>query len=218
MVSTKHCCWGECKTDSRFPEEWPKSLKELQESGKKVFIPFPKPSQDIAKCKRWLVACSREFFTEKSISRNTYICALHWPEEKGPTAEFPDPLKANFTPTQAARACAPKRKAPKPRVSKKIKLVNEDCGEKLDEFISTDELEDSTTAESTIEATDEGDVTHVYENLSTGKLVSDQGSQTVFSKYELSAKVETIILKNEVSTTKLKASKIISTISYDNIV
>ena len=114
MVSTRHCCWGECKTDSRYPDKWPNSLKELQQSGKKVFIPFPKPSQDIEKCKRWLVACSRQFFTEEKISRNTYICALHWPGGKGPTAETPDPLKANLTPQQATRACAPKRKAPKP--------------------------------------------------------------------------------------------------------
>ena len=103
MVSTKHCCWGECKTDSRYPDKWPKSLKEMEKSGKKVFIPFPKPSQGIEKCKRWIVSCSRQFFTEKSITRNTYICALHWPREKGPTVEFPDPLKANFTPAQAHR-------------------------------------------------------------------------------------------------------------------
>ena len=31
------------------------------------------------KCKRWLVACSREFFADKNITRSTYICALHWP-------------------------------------------------------------------------------------------------------------------------------------------
>ena len=49
MVGTKHCCWGECKTDSRYRERWAKSLKEVEESGKKVFIPFPKPSQDIEK-------------------------------------------------------------------------------------------------------------------------------------------------------------------------
>ena len=36
---------------------------------------------------------------------------------------------------------------------------------------------------------------HVYENLS-GKLVSDQESQTVYSKYELSAKVEIMILNS----------------------
>ena len=135
MVSTKHCCWGECKTDSRYPDKWPNSLKELQQSGKKVFIPFPKPSQDIEKCKCWLVACSRQFFTEEKISRNTYICALHWPRGKGPTAETPDPLKANLTPQQATRACAPKRKAPKPRrepVTKKEKLEAEN-----DEILET---------------------------------------------------------------------------------
>ena len=115
MVSTKHCCHGECRTDSRYREYWPKSLVELEESGKKVFIPFPKPSQDIEKCRRWIVACSREFFTEKNVSRNTYICALHWPGEKGPTDEHPDPLKANLTPAQLSQARAPKRKAPKSR-------------------------------------------------------------------------------------------------------
>ena len=64
MAITKHCCWGKWKTDSRYRESLPKSLKEVEESGKKVFIPFPKPSQDIEKCTRWLVTCSRQFFTE----------------------------------------------------------------------------------------------------------------------------------------------------------
>ena len=52
----------------------------------------------------------------------------------------------------------------------------------------------------------------------SGKLVSDQGSQTIYSKYELSAKVETMILKNEVSKTQLRGPKIVSTLSYENIV
>ena len=39
MVGSRHCCWGERKTDSRYPGEWPESLKELEKSGKKVFIP-----------------------------------------------------------------------------------------------------------------------------------------------------------------------------------
>ena len=79
MVGTKHCCWGQCKTDSRYPEKWPELLKELENSGQKVFIPFPEPAKDLAKCKRWIVACSREFFTEKTVNKNTYICALHCP-------------------------------------------------------------------------------------------------------------------------------------------
>jgi len=39
MVGTRHCYWVECKTDSRYPEKWPESLKELEKSGQKVFIP-----------------------------------------------------------------------------------------------------------------------------------------------------------------------------------
>ena len=57
------------------------------------------------------MACSRLFFHEESITRNSYICALHVPGESGPTDEFPDPLKANLTAEQARRAFE-KRKAP----------------------------------------------------------------------------------------------------------
>ena len=154
MVGTRHCCWGECKTDSRYPEKWPESLKELEKSGQKVFIRFLKPVKDLAKCKRWLVACSRKFFTEKNVNKNTYICALHWPGGKGPTDEFPNRLKANLTPKQAGRASATKRKAPKWReglVTKQNKVIKENYGEQSDEFmgfIPTDDwelLESSTT-------------------------------------------------------------------------
>ena len=223
MVGTKHCCCGECKTDSRYADKWPKSLKELEESGKKVFIPFPKPLRDMAKCKRWLVACSREFFTEKNITRNTYICALHWPGEKGPTAEFPDPLKANLRPAQVSRARAPKRKAPKERenpASKKQKLFNDNYEEQLfnDITVSDDHDQESQDVEPTVDQSsfvDEECVdeecavidAYIYVNPS-GKLVSDQGSQTIHSKYELS----------DVSTTQLQGPKIVSTLSYENIV
>ena len=59
--------------------------------------------------------------------------------------------------------------------------------------------------------------TYIYVNPS-GKLVSDQGSQTMYSKYELSAKVDTMILKNNVFTMQLQGPKIVSTLSYENIV
>ena len=95
------------------------------------------------------------------------------------------------------------------------------------DFIPTDdrELLESSTTDAINELTtfDKDqvmcDVTHkhVYENLS-GKLVPDQECQTVYSKYELSAKVETMILKNEVSTSKLPPPKIVNTLSYENIV
>ena len=179
------------------------------------------------------MACSREFFTEKNVNKNTYICALHWPGGKGPTDEFPDPLKANLTPKQAGRASAPKRKAPKWReepVTKQSKVIKENCGEQSDEFMEftpTDdrELLESSTTDAINESTtfDEDqvmcDVTckHMYENLSR-KLVSDQESQTVYSKYDLSTKVEIMILKNKVSTSKLLPAKIVSNLSYENIV
>ena len=115
---------------------------------------------------------------------------------------------------------------------KQNKVIKENYGEQSDEFmefIPTDdrELLESSTTDAINQSTtfDEDqlmcDVTrkHVYQNLS-GKLVSDQESQTVYSKYELSAKVETMILKNEieVSTSKLPPPKIVSTLSYENIV
>ena len=42
--------------------------------------------------------------------------------------------------------------------------------------------------------------THICVNPS-GKLVSDQGSQTIYLKYELSAKVESMVLRKDVFTT-----------------
>ena len=43
---------------------WPLNTGPLY-TGSTVF-PFPKPTQDIARCKRWLAPCSRDFFTEKT--------------------------------------------------------------------------------------------------------------------------------------------------------
>ena len=116
MVGTKHCCWGTCNSDSRYPEKVHKSLKEMVKLGMKIFIPFLTPSQGIERCQRWINACSREDFTVDLITRNTYIYALHCPGERGQTEESPDPLKANFTTREVLKASCPKRKAPHPRV------------------------------------------------------------------------------------------------------
>ena len=84
------------------------------------------------------MACSRKFFTEKNISRNTYICALHWPGESGLTEEFPDPLKANLTPEQASRASV-KRKAPAEHVRRVTKTAKKTVV--ADKQIETDGLD-----------------------------------------------------------------------------
>ena len=57
----------------------------------------------------------------------------------------------------------------------------------------------------------------VYESPVSGKKVVDQEIQTVYSKYVLSAKVETLILKNEMSTSQDSKPKIVSSLSYDYI-
>ena len=64
MVSTKHCCWGTCRSGARYPDKLHKSLKELEAAGKKAFIPYPKPSQGVEKCQHWINACTREGFTK----------------------------------------------------------------------------------------------------------------------------------------------------------
>ena len=110
------------------------------------------------------------------------------------------------------------------------KLFNDNYEEQLfnDITVSDDHDQESQEVEPTVDESsfiDEECVhkqcaaidTYIYINPS-GKLVSDQGSQTIYSKYELSAKVETMILKNDVSTMQLQGPKIVSTLSYENIV
>ena len=69
----KHCCWGLCKSDSRYPNKYP-------ESGI-IWIPFPKPKTFPEKARRWVILCGREKdFTVDRVGKNTYICSLHFPE------------------------------------------------------------------------------------------------------------------------------------------
>ena len=95
MVRTKHCCWGQCNNGSRYPDRLPNSLKELEKSGKKAFITFIKPKHDLKRCKCWENECYQKDFSVSNITKDTYICAVHWPGGKGPTEEYPDPIKAS---------------------------------------------------------------------------------------------------------------------------
>ena len=104
MVTTKPCCWVECKTYSRYAQKLPKSLRELEAPGMKVFIPFPKPTQDIAKCKRWLVACSRDFFS-LNITRNVYKFVLSTGQQK--RVQQPNSLiRESYSTTNKSSACS----------------------------------------------------------------------------------------------------------------
>ena len=85
-------------------------------------------------------------------------------------------------------------------------MDGQDSGEELSDFNPVnDELEEGAT------------YLPVYKSSVTRKMVLDEGSQTVFTKYMLSSKVETMILKNEVSTMKEQKSKIVSSLSCELI-
>ena len=207
MVTTKHCCWGKCTTDARYPEKLHKSLKEMLELGMKIFIPFPKPSQGIERCQRWINACCRENFTVDNINRNTYICALHWPGERGPTGEFPDPLKANFTARELFKASLPKRKAPKPRVLVNKRARRDDS----DSCLPSASNEDLSKAEkSNLETEDV-----CTDNQVSGSDENNKATQTDFTRHELSSKIETIILKNELKANTKDCVKIVNKLSYE---
>ena len=82
-----------------------------------------------------------------------------------------------------------------------MKLVDGNCTDKLfNDCVPTDDLEQLDFTSKADAIHNSGStimvVTPVYEN-STGKLVLDNSSRTVYSKFELSDKVETMILKNE---------------------
>ena len=83
-------------------------------------------------------------------------------------------------------------------------MDGQDAAEELSDFNPVnDELEESAT------------YLPVYKSSVAGKMVLDEGAQIVFTKYMLSAKVETIILKNEVLTMKEQKSKIVSCSPYE---
>ena len=164
----------------------------------------------------------REDFTAKNRNRNTYICALHWPGEKGPTEEFPDPLKANLTPEQVKMASAPKRKAPTIRsglVKKEKAILSDELGPLPFEPKEPSDKGESlpSDSEEQKESKSKDIVKEQYECVRTGRMVSDEGCQTEFSKYLLSAKVETMMLQNEVNTMKSSEEVIASCIPYQAI-
>ena len=102
-MATKHCCWGNCTNDSRYPERSPAET---------YFIRFPKPGKikdsmtqwekdrecsKTEKAKIWAHACGREGFTIKNIKKDTYICSQHFVDNHGPTEKDPHPILATLS-------------------------------------------------------------------------------------------------------------------------
>ena len=150
--ATKHCSWGLCTSDSRYPDK----LKDGV-----FFIRFCKPGRvkddmtnwqkeqekmKTEKAKRWLHACGRKNFSHTSdIKKDSYICSLHFIGENGPTDENPDPIKADPVVTSSVLPNKKlKRKPPKERQPleqpkcKKVRTERCDSSNSINSSISID--------------------------------------------------------------------------------
>ncbi|XP_052707529.1 uncharacterized protein LOC128182817 [Crassostrea angulata] len=97
----KHCCWGTCRSDSRYAEG------EHMEGVS--WFPFPKPITQLEKCQRWVKLCGRKNFTVANVNKSTYICSKHFLSGR-PTEEHPDPIPAAGTSLDILRAQKRKRR------------------------------------------------------------------------------------------------------------
>ncbi|XP_046484915.1 uncharacterized protein [Neodiprion pinetum] len=103
--TTKRCCYGVCKSDTRynsfkgntyyfinFPKPCLEYRKKIIKSSSKLHI---KPCAKCAKCELWVKKCGRSdrgFRSIDDVTKDTYICSLHFHGESGPTEKNPDPL------------------------------------------------------------------------------------------------------------------------------
>ena len=192
--TTKHCCWGVCKSDTRYPDRMPEGT---------TFFPFAKPGrlregmtkweQDEAKkrtdrAKRWLHACGRkDFANTKQITKDTYICSLHFEDPSGPTEENPDPILATLTEKEAESRMKRRRK------------LKERCLD-LDAIHSKKAKDDvACVAENSFDIA-EGDLSNSLDKFKSSNFeasTSEVATQTMYDKYVIGAKIETMVLKNE---------------------
>ncbi|CAG2196307.1 unnamed protein product [Mytilus edulis] len=112
----KRCCYGVCNTDSRYEDR-------LQDGV--YFLPFPKKSNNLEKCLKWIKACGRPHsqFNVERITRATYICSKHFVNKNGPTEEYPDPIPFDGRTPKPARKVLTKRviETPKAAPNRQVK-------------------------------------------------------------------------------------------------
>ena len=116
------CSWGLCNSDSRYGPNGKRSREDMTNV---KFYSFPKPKTNLEKCKQWIKACGRKYFTVDNITRSSYVCSKHFYEGK-PTEAYPNPYPAD-TPKLDLKISA-KRSAPKSRpcIPSKQKKITED--------------------------------------------------------------------------------------------
>lgn len=83
-MRVKRCVYKTCRSDSRYYH------KDYM-SGV-VFLPFPKPKTNLAKCKKWIEWLDRPDYPIERVGYNTYICSKHFVGGIGPTEQFPNPI------------------------------------------------------------------------------------------------------------------------------
>ena len=97
--ATKHCSWGLWKSDSRYPESMQVGkIKDGMTEWEKN-----KQNEFTEKAKEWVHACGRKDFTIDKITKDTYICSLHFVGGNGPTEEDPDPINASLLECELVR-------------------------------------------------------------------------------------------------------------------
>ncbi|XP_063406670.1 uncharacterized protein LOC143049696 [Mytilus galloprovincialis] len=188
----KHCCYGTCNSDTRYRHR--EEMKDV------FFIPFPKPTTRRETCLKWIKACGRpgNDFNVDKIKRSTYICSKHFVGESGPTAENPDPIPALLHTDEQVERFERKRKAPTPR-RKPIKISKKDI---------------KSAAEGLLDLSNDlnnfPETTHVHEtsllvlcpvtdasSQTVDVQTNDKEVQTIYEKEVLNAKIENMILKNQ---------------------
>ena len=196
--ATKHCCWGNCNSDSCYPDRLPEGT---------FFICFPKPGKlrdnmteweknraklKTEKAKRWQFLCGRKDFQKlEQIRKDTYICSLHFIGAKSPTDPEAEPVLATLTPDETQRQQARKRKVPTP------------CHERVKKSARKELLPMATEdlAGTSFENICKGD-TGCTAEISTptkDEKYCDKGTQTVYNQYVLAAKVETMVIRNQLA-------------------
>ena len=171
-----------------------------------VFLPFSKPGRHregmtkweleqakikTERAKRWLHACGRKDFSKlEQITKDTYICSLHFFNGQGPTEENPDPVLATLT-EKEAEGRMKRRRHPKDRSIDANNTASKKAKESVEE-ISAYEVEALATG------------SNQSIDVARFKLPekSDASTQTIYDKYVLGAKIETVILRNDAKTRK----------------
>ena len=200
--STKHCCWGNCKNDSRYPDKLPSGT---------YFIRFPKPGNvkesmtqwekdrenvKTEKAKKWVHACGREGFSIQIIKKETFIWSNHFIEGCGPTEEKPDLLLATLTDKELKKKATRKRKPSKqqeliPPKAKKRKSENMTPNVESTDTVETTDTNDFVLENST-------DYIDIYTNdaaTNTEIYVCDITTETEPDKLAVAGRIDNVLLK-----------------------